>query len=102
FEGQVEGLTEVLGEKPVGIDPMHTRRGVVVFEDPLARALQLTAEFAPRCLHGRVVGTATESHVHAPSLSSIAPTTSHARRADSSRPSSSIRGPMSSRSNPWV
>lgn len=102
FEGQVEGLAEVLGEEPVGVDAMTARRGVGVLEDALARTPQPLAEFGPGFLQGRVVRTVTEGHAHAPSLASIAPTTSHARQDDSSLPSRSMRGPMSSRSKPWL
>src|SRR5262249_35148452 len=102
LERQIEGLAQVLGEKAERIDTLHARGGVGIFEDLLAREAQLRAEFAPRRLQGCVVGAVTVSHGYAPNLVSIAPTTSHARRADSTRPSWSIRGPMSSRSNPWV
>src|SRR5262249_25933439 len=100
LERQIEGLAEVLREKAEGIDTLRAGNGVGIFEDLFARALQPRTECSPRRLQCRVVGTVTESHRHAPSLLSNSPTTSHARRADSKRPSWSILGPMSSRSKP--
>ena len=79
---------------------LRARGGVGIFEDLFACALQLCAECSPRRLQCRVVGAVAEGHRHAPSRLSIAPTNSHARRADSKRPSFSILGPISSRSKP--
>ena len=62
FEGQIEGLAEVLGEEAEGIDALHARGVVGVFENLLPRALQLRAERGPRRLQRLVVGAVTESH----------------------------------------
>src|SRR6201999_2453647 len=102
LQRQIEGLAEVLGEEPERVDALRTGVGVGVLERPLTRVAELFAERRPCRLQRGVVGSVAVGHRQAPNFVSIAPTTSQARRADSSRPSFSIRGPISSRSKPWA